>query len=107
MFHTVDNNLSFSFIGVTQSLPATAYIKMIDIWLIICIIYPFCMVALYSLYAKLAKNIDSKPIDLKNDDRNDTWEEKILKAVRFMLDFGLSTLFSMFVFIFWLMGLTA
>ena len=38
-----------SFIGVSQSLPMTAYIKMIDVWMIFTMMYPFCVVTLYSV----------------------------------------------------------
>ena len=35
-----------SFIGMSQTLPATAYIKMIDIWMIFTMLYPFAEIAL-------------------------------------------------------------
>ena len=31
----------FSFLGISQSLPATSYIKLIEIWMIFTMIYPF------------------------------------------------------------------
>ena len=30
-----------SFLGISQSLPSTSYIKLIDIWMIFTMIYPF------------------------------------------------------------------
>ena len=31
----------FSFLGISQSLPSTSYIKLIEIWMIFTMIYPF------------------------------------------------------------------
>ena len=39
-------SLTTLFISVTNSLPKTSYIKMIDIWLIYCLTVPFCEVVL-------------------------------------------------------------
>ena len=36
----------FSFMGISQSLPSTAYIKMIDIWMIFTMMYPFAEIVL-------------------------------------------------------------
>ena len=34
--------------GISEGLPKTGYIKMIDIWAIFALSYPFCVIALYS-----------------------------------------------------------
>ncbi len=39
-------SLTTLFIGVTNLLPKTSYIKMIDVWLISCLTVPFCQVVL-------------------------------------------------------------
>ena len=39
-------SLTTLFISVTNSLPKTSYIKMIDVWLIFCLTIPFCEVVL-------------------------------------------------------------
>ena len=44
----------FSFIGISQTLPATAYIKLNDIWMVFTMTYPFAEVAL--LTTKEVKN---------------------------------------------------
>ena len=38
-----------SFLGISQSLPSTSYIKLIDIWMIFTMIYPFAETALVCL----------------------------------------------------------
>ena len=39
----------FSFLGISQSLPSTSYIKLIDIWMIFTMIYPFAETLLVCL----------------------------------------------------------
>ena len=39
----------FSFMGISQSLPMTGYIKMIDIWMIFTMSYPFVVITLHCL----------------------------------------------------------
>ena len=39
--------ISFSFMGISQSLPMTGYIKMIDIWMIFTMSYPFVVISLH------------------------------------------------------------
>ena len=41
--------------GISEGLPKTGYIKMIDIWTIFALSYPFSVIALYS-----ALEVDSK-----------------------------------------------
>ena len=40
--------LYFSFIGISQTLPTTAYIKMIDVWMIFTMILPFLEVSFHA-----------------------------------------------------------
>ena len=43
---------------MSHSLPATAYIKMIDIWLIFTIIYPFAVITLFTVKELIAMKIE-------------------------------------------------
>ena len=52
------------FIGVMQKLPATAYVKMVDIWLIFSTLVPFCEVVLLTT-KELYKNETLMEIDEK------------------------------------------
>ena len=53
----------FSFLGISQSLPATSYIKLIEIWMIFTMIYPFaetllvCLKDMHKSKAILVKGI--------------------------------------------------
>ena len=40
--------LTTIFLSVSSSLPETAYVKMVDIWLLFCILIPFCEVLLHT-----------------------------------------------------------
>ena len=50
-----------SFMGISQSLPMTGYIKMIDIWMIFTMSYPFLVISLHCLQQVTFK---SSPEDL-------------------------------------------
>ena len=39
----------FSFMGLAKDLPQTGYIKMIDVWMIFTITYPFLQILMHSL----------------------------------------------------------
>lgn len=45
----------FSFIGISQTLPTTSYIKMIDIWMIVSMMFLFFEVSLHACKAVLTK----------------------------------------------------
>merc|ERR1719206_839627 len=77
--------LATFFIGISQSLPRTAYIKMIEIWLIFALFYPFCVVTLYSLLQILKEHDQDIPVPVKVTKA--AWKNKsVKKIVNFLLD---------------------
>ena len=54
------------FISKMESLPATSYMKMIDIWLILCQLAPFAQVVLITAMEYLRKDIFENDILLQN-----------------------------------------
>ena len=81
----------------------TAYIKMIDIWLIIAMLYPFCVVMLYSTFQFLKAHDQDIPVPMKIE--NVEWKNKhVTKIVNCLLDFGLPVIFLIFIIIFWILG---
>ena len=46
------------FINVSNALPKTAYIKMIDVWLLFCLCIPFCEVILHTIIDRLRPHKD-------------------------------------------------
>ena len=93
---------------MTQSLPATAYIKKIDVWMICMILYPFFVVSLYTIKEVLEKNqnkTNNKEISGDWIVKKDIRKTKTLKTVTFLLDLGLPLLVSLSVTVFWFLGL--
>ena len=80
---------------------------MIDVWMIFTMLYPFCVVTLYSAIEvfknkKNCKNICSmNPIETK-----DLINIKTIKTLTFVLNWGLPVVVTIFILIFWILGLT-
>ena len=47
-----------SFVGLSRTLPTTAYAKMIDIWMIFCMFNPFMEVLLHALSQMLVRELE-------------------------------------------------
>ena len=81
----------------------TAYIKMIEIWMICAMLYPFCVVSLYSLLQFLRVQDQDIPVPMK--DEKVVWKNKIVtKIVNFLLNFGLPFIFLIIIIIFFILG---
>ena len=91
----------FSFIGVSSSLPMTAYIKMIDVWMIFTMMYPFCIVTLYSIM-ELIKDDDICISFMQGEQKNK--RQRTIKAVNCVLDYGLPLMAFLFIVIFCVLG---
>ena len=92
--------------GMLASLPTTAYIKMIDIWMIFSMLYPFFIVFLHSTM-EVVKNISSST-KIETSDWTRSSEErgkKIKNCFRFLLNYGLPSMVIFFIIIFWTFGL--
>ena len=86
----------------------TAYIKMIDVWMIFTMLYPFCVVTLYSLMDNIKnKKTKSKTGALDCIDTRDLMNMRTIRTVTFLLDFGLPIFVIIFLIIFWIFGLTS
>ena len=82
----------------------TAYIKMIDIWMILAMVYPFSVVTLYSMLEFLKQQDQDIPVDMKIEKRN--WKiKKVVKIINFLLELGLPVLVIVFIIIFWILGI--
>ena len=83
----------------------TAYIKMIDIWMIFAMIYPFSVVTLLAILEFLKGQDQDVPVAMKIEKR--TWKiKKVVKMVNFMLDIGLPVIVTIFIIIFWILGMS-
>ena len=91
---------------MSQSLPTTAYIKMIDIWLIFALLYPFNVVTLYSIM-EFWKNrkTDSEKTHFRCIEQIDLMNSRTIKSLTFMLDWGLPIFWTIFIIMFVVLGL--
>ena len=60
--------------GISQSLPMTGYIKMIDIWMIFTMSYPFVVITLHCL-EKIAVDRGTRRINVKRKGTGKTFNE--------------------------------
>ena len=61
--------LTTIFLSVSSSLPETAYVKMVDIWLLFCILVPFCEVLLHTWMDSL-RNDENRQVNLHGEARS-------------------------------------
>ena len=79
---------------------------MIDIWMIFCILYPFCIVLLYTIievFRNKQNKVKSTAVDWV--DNKDEVNPKVQQLVSMILDFGLPLMFNTFIIIYWVFGL--
>ena len=82
----------------------TAYIKMIDIWMIFSMLYPFSVVMLYSTLYFVKQKTQNILVPMKIETVE--WKNKILpRIIIFLLDFGLPVIVIIFIIIFWILGI--
>ena len=88
----------------------TSYIKMIDIWMIFMMLFPFFEVCLYTL-TEVLKNrksqIQMKKATGKWIDKDIQMNLRGMSLVYFSLDWGLPLLATIFIVVFWTIGLVS
>ena len=101
------------FIGVSNSLPKTSQLKMIDIWMLFTLFIPFAEVALQTQLVRMRKQAAkeaSVKIPVKAGSKL-AWamppekKSKLFRFVESLADFGLPILFVVFLFVFFCTGL--
>ena len=91
--------------GVLQSLPLTAYIKMVDIWILGMMLYPFFKVVLLTVKEILDKSEEQtkiKPTNSSNWTKDKKWS---LGVIIFLHDWGLLWLLGIFMIVYWVAGI--
>ena len=77
---------------------------MIDIWMIFAMIYPFCVVSLYSALEYLKAHDRDIPVALKIEKTK--WKiTKAIRVVNLMLDFVLLIIVIIFIIMFLILGI--
>ena len=89
---------------MSQSLPSTAYIKMIDIWMIFSMLYPFFVVLIYAILEVL-EHTQNKVKTAVGDWMIEIDQGKLLRTVSTILDWGLPLLVTTFIILYWTLGL--
>ena len=86
--------------SISQHLPHTSYMKMIDIWLFGGLIFPFIIITILVIMDLLVSNEKNQVIDMKK-------EGKMLKSTMFMrsMQIILLTIVSTLCVIYWVVGL--
>ena len=75
--------LTTMFINVSNSLPKTSYMKMVDAWLLFNLLYPFIVVLMHTYMDTLRNNDDreinhhGKAITINDSDESDLEDNKI------------------------------
>ena len=98
------NHLLLSFLGTLQSLPLTAYMKMVDLWLLCLMLYPFIVVILLTLREFFTKTENKVQIKSNTGSWSDEKGYKI-QLVSCVLAWGLPLLVCLFIILYWLTGL--
>merc|ERR1711953_912552 len=92
--------LATFFVGLSRTLPTTAYAKMIDIWMIFCMLNPFFEVLLHALSQALIREWDN---DLEQRFSDETMTK--LETLLMLLWKLLGCLALAFVFFYWTIAL--
>ena len=116
MYSTFNSSI-FSFLGLTQSLPVTSYIKMIDIWMLFTMTVPFLEVVLHTknevfnrprtIHVGPAKKKDAAqaiPVEGLDDEEEKPKTNNMLGLIGRLL---LPISSFIFMVIFWIVGLIA
>ena len=86
--------------GISAYLPATSYMKMIDIWLFGGMVFPFIIITILVIMDSLVTNERNRVVDMKK-------EGKMLNSTMFMrlMQVMLLTIGSTLCVIYWVIGL--
>ena len=114
----MSHHLVFSFLGLSQSLPTTSYIKMIDIWMLFTMTIPFLEVIQHTTKEVLKgetvvgpSKVDVVRVKSAKDQGEEKEETKNTRTsivlMRLAGQFMLPVISLIFIFTFWTVGLVA
>ena len=101
--------LTTIFIDVSNNLPKTSYMKMMDVWLLFNLIIPFMVVLIHTYMDTLRKSDDEDKDDIKTLSRHDM-EQRKQKTKRLNFLQRVSLIYNplialLFVSLYWVIGL--
>ena len=88
-------------VGISSTLPPTAYLKMIDIWLFGGLIVPFIIIVILILVDYLVMNETNQVIDMAKDKKNQWNSKSILTTMQIILPLSAGILMGSY----WIIGL--
>ncbi len=111
--------LTTLFIGIFKALPNTAYIKLIDVWLIFCLLMPFCMMLLHTAadYMRSSEEeregrkrvggsrIKTTQEEAWRDLTQESTKRSKIRAISWVAKYGLPATFATFIAFFFVYGL--
>ena len=83
----------------------TAYIKMIEVWMIFTIMYPFCVVMLYAVLELVSEGDSNIPVSLVQNKGRMVMNKKTKWIVTYLLNPGLPLIAIFFIMIFSWLGI--
>ena len=100
--------------STVSKLPTTAYIKMIDWWLILSLLKPFVDIIFHTVIESLRYELIDCKVDTKETkqawmERTET-QRKIMKKIKYLkifLQMIYPTIHLILIILFWIIGLTA
>ena len=88
--------------SISATLPSTAYLKMIDIWLFGGLIVPFIIIGILTILDYLVMRETNAVIELQNEDENKWNSRCFIKTMRILLPLTAGFLMGSY----WIIGLT-
>ena len=109
----LDINFFSSFIlrsltQLNEALPKVSYIKMLDVWLITMMMYPFFIVTLCTINKTMSKDEKKENYKMKSEwvQKEGEWKRKVTLRLLSALDTGLPIVTIVFVLVFLSLGIT-
>ena len=101
-------NIFCRFLGLSQSVPVTSYIKMVDIWMLFTMTIPFLEVV-YHTSIEMFKQSEADVVRVIPESEEDEMTNNNMKVaiLRKIKPFVLPTSSLLFTLIFWIVGLIA
>ena len=96
------------FLGLSQSVPVTSYIKMVDIWMLFTMTIPFLEVV-YHTSNEISKqsNVKVTPHNWSEEDKEMTNNNKKVALLKMTKRLALPISSLLFTLVFWIVGLIA
>jgi len=115
--------LATFFLGISSTLPTTSYVKMVDLWMIFTMLYPFCEVLIHTISHRMRNHLSGdygsttplvtsgsvQPLAGNTGGRSGSKYRTSLDSIHTMTtlttDWVMPVLSAMFILPYWIVGL--